>query len=100
MDTGTIVQLSVLFGLLLLFAWYRFYREDRESLASDRPNRERELDEHGTQRPTRASSAKAGGQQLLIALGLIGAVYFAIYACDLRTGNDPYPLYCEDNICD
>ena len=43
---------------------------------------------------------KRFANQMLAYIIVIGIAVFAVYACDFRTGRDPYPLYCQDNPCD
>jgi uncharacterized membrane protein YbhN (UPF0104 family) len=43
---------------------------------------------------------KRFANQMLAYIIIVGVAAFAIYACDFRTGRDPYPLYCQDNPCD
>jgi len=35
-----------------------------------------------------------------VLLGAIVLWIFLVYACEFRTGRDPYPLYCQDSPCD
>tara|TARA_B100000315_G_scaffold228560_1_gene237411 strand:- start:313 stop:540 length:228 start_codon:yes stop_codon:yes gene_type:complete len=49
---------------------------------------------------TAGRNIKEAAQMTVLVVGAFAAIWFAIFACEFQTGNDPYPLYCQDNFCD
>ncbi len=82
------------FGIPLVLLWFYKYFKAKRVL------KQRRAEGTNTYSSEDESAVAQATWLTAFVLGAIVLGIFFVYACEFRTGRDPYPLYCQEHPCD